>query len=265
MRPEAFLIDIDGVMYVGETAIPGACEAMWFLEEQGYPFRFVSNTTRRSRNTIARRLGEMGFSIPEDRIFTPAAAAAAYLSGNSLKSALFLTTGEVAEEICRLAGIIPDPTTADTVILGDAGDLLTYGSLNGAFRLLLEGAELVALEKDRCWMGADGMMLSAGPFVAALEYAAGCEARLIGKPSPQFFLPALAALGKEPGTTAMIGDDVVSDVGGAIACGLSGILVRTGKFREEALAGAPHQPSAILDSIAALPTYLQRGPERNFP
>ena len=256
MPIEAFLIDLDGVMYVGEKATPGARDAIRYLEDQGYPFRFVSNTTRRSRESIAARLRGMGFSIPKDHVFTPAAAAAAYLSGKRKKPAILLTTDEVAGEIMAAAGIVQHAATAETVIVGDAGEKFTYGSLNEAFRRLLEGAELVALEKDRYWMGEDGMMLSAGPFVKALEYAGGREAVVMGKPSPAFFRQALAAMGAEPGTTAMIGDDVVTDIGGAMACGLSGILVRTGKFREEALAGAPYHPSAILPSIADLPAYL---------
>ncbi len=253
---EAFLIDLDGVMYVGDTATPGAPDIIRYLENQGYPFRFVSNTTRKSRRTIAARLSGMGFSIPEDHIFTPAAAAAAYLSGKGRKAAILLTTDEVAREILAAAGIVQDPAIAETVVVGDAGNRFTYASLNDGFRRLLEGAELVALEKDRYWMGTDGMMLSAGPFVAALEYASGREAVVMGKPSPAFFLQALASMGAEPGNTAMIGDDVVTDIGGAMACGLSGILVRTGKFRGEVLARAPHPPSAILNSIADLPGYL---------
>ena len=256
MYPEAFLIDLDGVMYVGGTVIPGARDTIRFLEEQGYPFRFVSNTTRKSRETIADQLEGMGFSIPETHIFTPAAAAAAHLSQNHRKSAILLTTGEVAREIMVSAGIVHHHATAESVIVGDAGDSFTYGALNDAFRRLLGGAELVALEKDRYWMGTDGMMLSAGPFVAALEYATGKEALVMGKPSPAFFHQALASMGAEPATAVMVGDDVVTDVGGAISCGLSGILVRTGKFREEALARAPHQPAAILDSIADLPHHL---------
>jgi HAD superfamily hydrolase (TIGR01458 family) len=257
VHDKAFLIDLDGVMYVGRTAIPGAGDTIRFLEEQGYPFRFVSNTTRKSRETLAGQLEGMGFSIPETHIFTPAAAAAAYLSRNRRKSAMLLTTTEVAREIMVSSGIVQHPDTAESVVVGDAGDRFTYGELNDAFRRLLGGAELIALEKDRYWMGTDGMMLSAGPFVAALEYAAGKEALVMGKPSPAFFLQALASMGAEPATAVMIGDDVVTDVGGAISCGLSGILVRTGKFREEALARAPHPPAAVLGSIADLPRYLQ--------
>ena len=94
------------------------------------------------------------------------------------------------------------------------GICFTYTRLNEAFRQLLEGAELIALEKDRYWMGNDGMMLSAGPFVAALEYASGKKAVVMGKPSRDFFMRALASMNARPDHSVMIGDDVVTDIGG---------------------------------------------------
>jgi HAD superfamily hydrolase (TIGR01458 family) len=124
--------------------------------------------------------------------------------------------------------------------------------MNLAFRLLLDGAILLALEKDRFWMGRDGLLLSAGPFVAALEYASGKSAEVIGKPSPQFFRLALDSMDAVPGESAMIGDDILTDIGGAMALGMKGILVRTGKFRPDVLAGAGVKPTRVIDSIAAI-------------
>ncbi len=259
MTIEAWLIDLDGVMYIGGTPVPGAQEAIRYLRDHGYPFRFVSNSTRKSRATIARQLGAMGLDIPESHIFTPASAAAAYLSGNQRKSAFFLTTAEVAGEIIALSGVIHDAGSPESVVIGDAGDRFTYDLLNEAFRHLLSGAELVALEKDRYWMGADGMMLSAGPFVTALEFAAGTEALVMGKPSAAFFRLAIESLHADPSATAMIGDDIVTDVGGARSCGLEGILVRTGKYTDEALARSAVRPTAILDSVADLPGFIESG------
>lgn len=258
MEPEAILIDLDGVLYTGDTPVPGAREAIGYLEEHGYPYRVVSNTTRSSRPTIASRLASLGFAIPASFIFTPAMAAAAAMTAAGRTRAALLATRDVAGELVA-AGIQECDTGVQYVVVGDAGDLLTYASLNAAFRHLLRGADLIALEKDRSWMGADGMMLSAGPFVTALEYASGKTARVMGKPSPDFFALALASLGVQPGQAVMIGDDVVTDVGGAISCGLSGILVRTGKYGEDALRSARVAPTAILSSIADLPEYLESG------
>ncbi len=259
VKIEAWLIDLDGVMYIGGTPVPGAQEAIKYLRDHGYPFRFVSNTTRKSRATIARQLDGMGFDIPESHIFTPASAAAAYLSENQTKSACFLTTEEVAGEIVAGSGVIRDAGSPESVVIGDAGDRFTYGRLNEAFRFLLAGAELVALEKDRYWMGADGLMLSAGPFVTALEFATGTEARVMGKPSAAFFRLAIASLCADPSATAMIGDDVITDVGGALSCGLMGILVKTGKYTDEVFERSGIHPTAILKSVADLPGFIESG------
>lgn len=259
MMIESWLIDLDGVMYIGGIPVPGAREAIRYLRDHDYPFRFVSNTTRKSRATLARQLEGMGFAIPDSHIFTPASAAAAYLLENRKRSAFFLTTEEVAREIAAGSGVIGDKGSPESVVVGDAGDRFTYDRLNEVFRYLLSGAELVALEKDRYWMGAGGLMLSAGPYVTALEFATGKEARVMGKPSAAFFRLAIASLHADPATTAMIGDDVVTDVGGALSCGLSGILVRTGKYHDEALVRSAIRPTAILTSIADLPGFIESG------
>lgn len=255
-QPEAFLIDLDGVIYSGNNLIPGADAAIRFLDTRGFPYRFISNTTRKSRSGIADRLSGMGLGVPVDSIFTPASAAASYLVEMGFRSGYFLTTKEVADEICRASGVSSEGDHADVVVVGDAGDGFTYAAMNRAFRYLLDGAALVALERDRRWMGSDGMMLSAGPFVAALEYATGKEACVVGKPSAGFFRTAVASMGLDPRCVTMIGDDIETDVGGAVSAGLTGILVRTGKYREETLAGARTMPSDILDSIADLPGWI---------
>ncbi|HNR59247.1 MAG TPA: HAD hydrolase-like protein, partial [Methanothrix sp.] len=114
----------------------------------------------------------------------------------------------------------------------------------------------IALEKDRHWMGAEGLNLVAGPFVSALEYASGVEAEVVGKPSPQFFEVALRDLGASAEEAAMIGDDITSDVGGAKAAGMMGILVRTGKYRAEAVDRSGIVPDLILGSIAELLDHI---------
>jgi HAD superfamily hydrolase (TIGR01458 family) len=128
--------------------------------------------------------------------------------------------------------------------------------LDRAFRHVMAGAELVALQKNRYWRRGDGLSLDVGPFVAALEYATARAAHVVGKPAPGFFDGVLRGLGGAAREAAMVGDDVESDVGGALAAGLSGVLVRTGKFREEAVAASGVEPTATIDSIADLPALL---------
>jgi HAD superfamily hydrolase (TIGR01458 family) len=256
VKPEAFLIDLDGVISGGGVLLPGARETITWLKKHNYPFRFVSNTTRRPRSMIAAELSAMGITIPEAAIFTPAMAAVSFMIQKNRTHAFLLTTRELESEFTS-GGIIPAEQDIDFIVIGDAGDRFTYDRMNTAFRHLLSGSDILALEKDRYWMGADGLMLSAGPFVSGLEYASGRMATVMGKPSPDFFSLALSSMGAKPGGTAMIGDDVVTDAGGAISCGLFGILVKTGKYRDETLAAAAVKPTAILSSIADLPGFIE--------
>ena len=135
------------------------------------------------------------------------------------------------------------------MIIGDAGDKITYESLNSVFRDIVDGAGLIALEKDRYWMAPDGLSLSAGPFVAALEYATGKTATVVGKPSEAFFDLAREDMGLHRDQVAMIGDDILTDIGGTQKSRLRGILVRTGKFREDAVTGSAVRPDSIIDSL----------------
>jgi len=245
----ALLIDLDGVLYVGDCPVEGGRKSLAMLRELCIPYRFISNTTRRSRKSIADRLRNLGYDIPEELIVTAPLAAVSLMQKRGGGRCFLLTTGDVSRDF-KAEGITIAEEDADFVVVGDAGENFTYDRVNTAFRLLMEGAELIALEKDRYWMGTDGLMLSAGPFVTALEYASGRQAEVVGKPSREFFTLALGTMGAAPEESVMIGDDIVTDIGGAQACGIRGILVRTGKYREDTLAGAGIRPYGIIDSIA---------------
>jgi HAD superfamily hydrolase (TIGR01458 family) len=253
-----FLIDLDGVLYVGDKITKGAPAAIEFLIETGYPFRCISNTTRKSRHSLARHLSVRGFNIPETHIFTPALAAAAYLKKTGKKEYYLLASGDVDTDFEELEKGRPD-SKPDWVIIGDAGDNITYGNMNRAFRYLMEGAELMALECDRYWMTTGGLSLSAGPFVKALEYATGKIATLMGKPSLDFFNLALEDMRLLPEQVAMIGDDITTDIGGAYHAGMRSILVRTGKFRNDTLASAGIKPACIIDTFSCIQEIIRDG------
>ena len=256
MGVKGLLIDLDGVLYIGNRPIDGAQEAIASLTESGFSIRYVSNTTRRCRHTIAARLSEMGFEIPEHAIFTPPLAAVTYMKNTGKNRYFLLTTSDVYRDFPPLPAPHP-PSSMDCVIIGDAGERLTYENLNTAFRYLETGAELLALERDRYWMAPDGLCLSAGPFVAALEYASGKTAMVMGKPAPAFFSLALQDMHLTPSETAMIGDDIETDIGGAQQIGMQGILVRTGKFREGSVRDSSVIPERIIDSIADFEEVLK--------
>ncbi|MDD4255840.1 MAG: TIGR01458 family HAD-type hydrolase [Methanofollis sp.] len=247
------LLDIDGVLYVGGQAVEGGREAVAWLRDNGIPFRCVSNTTSRSRRSIAEKLRGYGYEIDAGLVFNPPLAAVRHLAGKRT----FLLTKEGVREDFEAAGIPLAEDDAEAVVVGDAGDGFSYAAMNRAFRMVLDGAAIVALEKDRYWMGDDGLMLSAGPFVAALEYATGQTATVVGKPSAAFFSLALADMGVPPEEALMVGDDIRTDIGGAQGAGMRTALVMTGKFRKDIFDAAPYQPDHLLGSVADLPAVIE--------
>lgn len=251
----AFLIDLDGVLYVGKSPIKGAKECLKLMEDRGYSYRFVSNSTRRCRSSVANRLKGLGYDVPTDYIFTPPLAAVEHMKKSGKERCFLLTMGDVHLDF-EAAGITVAEKDVDFVVLGDAGPEFTFERLNIALRLILDGADVLALEKDKYWMEPEGLVLSTGPFVAALEYATGRKAKLMGKPSPEFFRLALKDAGVRPEDAAMIGDDIMTDVGGAQRLGMKGILVKTGKYREDLAKGSGVTPDLTLESIASLAEHL---------
>jgi HAD superfamily hydrolase (TIGR01458 family) len=246
------LLDIDGVLYVGDEAIEGAREALRELRRRG-PLRLVTNTTSRSRREVFEHLLELGFETSMEEVLTPAAMAVRHCRERGFESVALLVSERLREDLEPLERL-KQPGRPDAVILGDLGDGFTAEALDGAFRMLMDGAELVALQHNRYWRRADGLVLDVGAYAAALEYATGHEAVVVGKPSPDFFKAAIADMGVQ--RAVMVGDDVEADVGGALAAGLAGILVRTGKYRDDALAASGVTPTAIADSIADVPALL---------
>jgi HAD superfamily hydrolase (TIGR01458 family) len=252
----AILLDLDGVLQVSGQPIPGAADAVAELRRRGHRVRFVTNNTTRSRTTLAGELRRNGIEVEDDELQTPAVAAARMLAG---KRVLGLVMAALVDD---LDGIELVGEGAEAVLLGGAdetdetGRVFSYMNLARAFAELELGAELYCLHKNRWWQTSRGPLLDSGAFVAGLEYAAGVEATVLGKPSPAYFEAALAALDAEPELTWMVGDDLESDVAGAQRFGLRTVLLRTGKFRPDTLERSTIVPDAVLSSIAFLPGWL---------
>jgi phospholysine phosphohistidine inorganic pyrophosphate phosphatase len=252
---EGLLLDLSGVIYVQDDAVPGAAQALERLRADGVPIRLVTNTTMRPRRSILERLARLGLEADPDELITPATLAKRRCEEAGYESVALVVLDELRED---LRGLEERGDSVDAVIVGDLGEGWDYEVLNDAFRRLMDGAELIALQKNRYWETSDGLSLDAGPFVASLEYATGREAEVMGKPSAAFFELALGELGVPADQAAMVGDDVEADVGGAMDAGLAGVLVRTGKYREDLVRDSGIEPTATVDSIADVPALLVR-------
>jgi HAD superfamily hydrolase (TIGR01458 family) len=251
-RVKGLLFDMDGVWFVGDTPVPGAIETLEYVRRTGLPCRFVTNTTTKSVATLAAKMAELGLCVDAAEIVTAPRAAALYLRGRGDPSCHLIVADEVRSEFDRF----PESDDPDYVVVGDIGDRWSYDVMNGAFRRLLAGAELIAMHKGRYWQVDDGLALDIGAFVAGLEYATGKEAVLVGKPSPTIFRSVLADLGLAAGDVVMVGDDVHSDVGGAQRVGIAGVLVKTGKYRDDLVALSGVTPDAVIESVAELRALL---------
>ena len=260
IQKHPLLIDLDGVLYVGEESIPGAAEAVQWLDKENIPYLFVTNTSSRPRSALVEKLAGFSINTEEKTIFSPPAAASQWLKAHAPgPAALFVPQPTKAEFNC-LEELDPDVEFgASSVVIGDLGEQWTFPVLNRAFRLLMAEPKpiFVALGMTRYWRGADGFHLDVAPFVKALEHAARCQAVILGKPSKEFFNAGLEMLGRPSTDAAMIGDDIIGDVQGAQRAGIKGVLVRTGKFRSQDLDG-DITPDAILDSIAELPVWWKK-------
>jgi len=258
---QALLFDLDGVLYQGDRVIDGAVETLRWCNRRQIPHLFVTNTSSMSRSDLVERLARFDLSVSAKQIFAPAIAARAYLATRGATPLALFVRQSVRQDFEGLE-VLDDTAEqgAGSVVIGDIGNAWSFAVLNRAFRLLMAQPRpaLIALGMSRYARGKGGLVLDVAPFVKALEHAADCEAVVIGKPAKTFFDAALAKLGALPARTVMIGDDIGSDIEGAQAAGLVGVLVRTGKFRPADLEGTV-KPDAILDSVADLPRWWDNG------
>lgn len=261
-RIGAVLIDIDGVLTVSWKPLPGAVEAMEQLRAAEIPLALVTNNTSRTRAAIAAQLAGSGFPVGADDILTAPAVTAAYLRRHHPEArCLLINTGDVRDDLSGVTIVEEEDSEGavpDVVVLGGAGPAFTYAALNRAFRHVQQGARLVAMHRNLYWRTADGLALDTGAFLDGLERAARTEAEITGKPAEAFFAAALAHLGAAPSGALMVGDDIESDVLAAQRSGITGVLVRTGKYLPETHAAADGTPDHVLDSFADVPALVER-------
>ena len=236
------VLDADGVLVLQGAPLPGSVEAVRSLGDRGIPFRIVTNFSQLHRETLAGWFDASGLTIDPAHIITGTSAAARYTAARHAGRPLFvLAASDARREFDGQRMVQADDADAlpagsvGAVVIGDAGDALSYRNMDVAFRLVRGGAELLAMHRNPWWLTPRGETLDAGGFVVGLEFATGRRARVLGKPSPVVFRQAVAGLqadlgGRLPRSAfAMVGDDPQADVSAAQRVGLRGILVLSGK------------------------------------
>jgi len=249
---ELVCLDISGTLTEGSAgdALPGAVEAVRRIENQ-LPVRLVTNVTSQRHDRLARHLRDLDLLREPDALYTPASTARRAITGEQARG-LLLADGPVRDDFDWFE---EDPD-GPTVIVATEGHDLRVSDVQPAFRRLLDGAALYALQRNRYFRRGDELWTDVGPLAALLAYAADAETKVLGKPSPLLFDTIAAEAGVERGRIAMVGDDAEFDVSATVALGLSGVLVRTGKYRDGDESRIDPKPTAVIDSIADLPAWL---------
>jgi HAD superfamily hydrolase (TIGR01458 family) len=254
---DGLLLDIDGVLAISWDPIPGSIAALEEFHRAGVPVCLITNTTTHTRAGLAQILDDAGFKVDARAIVTAVTATAEYVRTAHPDAAVYLVSDGDASDDMEGVRFVDRPADADVVVMGGASEDFSYATINAVFRRLMDGVPLIAMHRNLYWRTMRGLELDAGAYVAGLEIASGAQAVVCGKPSAAYFAAALDVLGVTADRAAMVGDDIVNDVEGARAAGLTGILVRTGKFRDGDLAkGAP---DAVVDTLADVPALLGIG------
>jgi HAD superfamily hydrolase (TIGR01458 family) len=254
---EGLLLDIDGVLTVSWRALEGAIQALARIRASGIPFRLLTNTTELSRRELSSVLWGAGFEVDPEEVLTAAVATGRYLLSRYPGAHCLVIGGADSPEDLEGVRVVRDEDPADVVVVGGSSEAIPWSLANHALRLVLGGAPLVSMHGTLTWMTDGGIVLDTGrALVLALEVAGGVHSTVIGKPSSRFFEEAVELLGVPPRRAVMVGDDVQSDVLAAQGLGMTGVLVRTGKFSSDQLEGATGAPDHVIDSVADLPDLL---------
>lgn len=269
----AFVLDADGVLMYRGAPIPGSPEATLELHRRGIPYRVVTNYSSAHRSSLAAFFGKAtGLTVDPNEIITASSAAAAYTAEHHPGSPLLVLGAPDALREWEGQRVLT-PAEADArsepvaaVVIGDAGDDLSFANQDIAFRQLRNGAEFIAMHRNPWWMTPKGYTLDAGSVVAGLEFALGRRAVVCGKPSPVVFRQAVAELRAElaarpdgnggprlrAAEVAMVGDDPVADIAAARRVGLRGFLVLTGKVTPSDAAASRIRADGVAPSLASL-------------
>jgi len=246
---KGYIFDLDGTLYLGDDPLPGALELVANLRRRSIPLLFVTNTTSKAVPEVLAHLDAIGIDATADQLLTPVAILTSYLQRRGVRRIAVESSPALASSFKDFE-LSDDP---EVVVLAEGGAGLDYETVNRVMNAAMDGAEVVALIRNKYYAREDGLVADLGFYVAGFEYVLGRKIPIFGKPSRQLFTAALKRLGvSDPGSVAVVGDDIEFDVLGAQEHGLQGFLVRTGKYRPGVEEGLPLRPTRILDSLTEL-------------
>lgn len=251
-RYDAFLFDLDGVLYRGEEPVPGAPEAMTRLRSMSKRLAFMTNNSSGTPREVAERLRAVGVQADPEEVETSALTTAALLARRGVGTAFVVGEEGIRSALgsVGIAVVDGEPQAADAVVVG-LDRSADYAKLRRASILVSEGAALIATNPDVTYPAPGGSAWpGAGALLAAVVAATGATAEVVGKPDSPIFLAALARAGG--GRPLVVGDRLDTDIAGADALGWDSLLVMTGLCSEAELAASSLKPTHVGTDLGAL-------------
>jgi HAD superfamily hydrolase (TIGR01458 family) len=254
---KGILSDIDGTLYFKGVPVPGAKESIRELRDLGMTFLFFTNTDSKSPKTVLDTLKKFGFELDEHEIFTPIIALKEFLSKHPNKKSYIISTEQVAQEFEKFKQV-KGSEIPDFVILADFHDNWDVHRLNIAFKYVFKGAKLLGSQGNKYYLDRNGEpVIDTGSFVQMIANAANVKPKIFGKPSKEYFLQALKRINLNNNEVIVIGDDLESDIEGAINAGIKGILVKTGKGQYYNPVKTNIKPYRVIDTFNSIKELIK--------
>lgn len=254
---EGFLLDLDGTLYVDHVPVPGAGELLGLLRERGIPHLFLTNNSSARAEDYRLRLREIGIEAWPGQVLTSGTATIHHLHHHTPHRSAYVVGTPALEQEFRDGGIELDEADPDCVVVG-FDTTLTYAKLERACALLFAGKPYYATHPDRTCITARGRIPDIAAIIAGLEAVTGRTPEVIGKPGPGIVQAALERLGSRAAATAMVGDQLDTDMTMARRSGLCGVLVLSGETSRERLEACPREqrPTLVATSVAQVAQWL---------
>ena len=243
-----YLMDMDGVLVRGATAIPSAQRFIDALNERGIHYLVLTNNPMYTPRDLAHRLQTAGIQVTSDHIFTSAIATARFLERQLPNGKAFVIGESGLTDAIHHAGYVMTEANPDYVVLGETHGY-NIAQVTKAIRLIARGARFVATTPDPSGPSEEGVVPACGAMAALIKEATGVSPFFVGKPNPYMMRSALNYLGAHSEETVMVGDRMDTDIVGAVSSGLDTVLVLTGVTQREEISRFPYQPTYVLESI----------------
>lgn len=253
---KAFLLDMDGTFYLGDSVLPGSLELLEHLNHQGLPFSFLTNNSSRSKQDYINKLTGLGVKEGDARVFTAGDATIAYLKKHHSGSKVFLLGTPSLAESFRSAGLELSDSLPEVVVIG-FDTTLTYARLSAFCRFVRQGLPYIATHPDVNCPSPEGPVPDIGAMMSLVEASTGRKADVvIGKPNPGIVNALAEEWGLEPKEMVMVGDRLYTDIALGKTAGVKTVLVLSGETKREDLVNVIYQPDLVCENLTELAGYL---------